>query len=782
MEHIDPRTPILVGAGQIVRHWDGTDLGHAPSPLRLQVAASKKALEDSGLPEQLRALIDRVVVVRSMLDSVEGAMPPFGRCANPPATLAHELGLTVPSCIYSVVGGDQPQSLVNEAAEALFSGETRAVLLAGSEATSAMKVALKAKLALDWSYTVEEALDDRGLGPRLMSDYERANGLGAPTQTYPAFEQALRARLGLDRAAYDVVMAELWEGFASVAAANPYSQFREHKSREFLVSPSEANYRIADPYLKWHVAQDAVNQGAAVILTTLGAAKQAGISPGKWVFLHGYGAAKDRFVTERHDLSRSVAMEVALNSALVMAGKAPADIAHLDLYSCFPCAVLLAAEALDLDWRVRKCTVTGGLPFFGGAGNNYSMHAIATMVERLRAEPEAFGLVLANGGYLSKEAVGIYSATPVNDWHSRVDAGAQNSIDKAHAPQLLAETTEATIDTCTVAWSKGRPSRGYVIASNEKGRILARVRNGHRATLRSLHEDDVIGQRVRITHEKGVNYIEAGSRPYELAMPGGLAARRFEHVIVERHGRVLEVTLNRPQAMNAIHSAVHFELHEIWDEFERDPDLWVGIITGAGDRAFCSGNDLKVTAQSGDMTQPPTGFAGLSARFDRTKPLIAAINGVAMGGGMEIVLACDLAVADAKARFGLPEVKVGWFAASGGVQRLSRQIGRKAAMELILTGRHFDSTQALALGIINQRANDGCALTAARELADKLLENSPLAIRASKEALNKLEEIDGLEEALAANNRITGQLMKTHDFHEGVTAFVEKRKPEWIGS
>ncbi len=233
--------------------------------------------------------------------------------------------------------------------------------------------------------------------------------------------------------------------------------------------------------------------------------------------------------------------------------------------------------------------------------------------------------------------------------------------------------------------------------------------------------------------------------------------------------------------MNALFSEVHFELHEIWDDFDRDPDLWVAIVTGAGDRAFCSGNDLKVTAKGGDMSIPPSGFAGLCSRFDRTKPVIAAVNGVAMGGGFEIVLACDLAVAAASARFALPEVKVGLYAAAGGVQRLTRQIGRKAAMELILTGRHFDAAEARELGVINDVV-DSDAMGAARALAERLLENSPSAIRASKEALNKLENLESLEEAMAANGRIFGRLMRTRDFREGVSAFADKRKPEWSGS
>lgn len=782
MTKISPATPIIVGVGQCVVHWDGVDAATAPSPLTLQAEAARQALADSGAEKALGALIDGVVVVRSNLDSVANARHPFGRCDNPPATLAAELGIA-PAChIYSVVGGDQPQALVNEAAEAIFSGDVDAVLIAGSEATAAMKQALKKKTVLDWSHSIDAPFEDRGLGPVLLSEYERSNGLGAPTQTYPVFEQALRTRLGLRPEAHVALMSELWETFAAVAANNPHAQFPEARSREFLAAPSDANYRVADPYLKWHVAQDAVNQGAAVILTSVGAAQKAGIDPSKWVFLHGYAAFKDKLVTERPDLSRSRAIEEALHGALAMAGKSAADMAHLDLYSCFPCAVLLASEALGVDWREKPCTVTGGLPFFGGAGNNYSMHAIATMAERLRAEPGAYGLVLANGGFLSKEAAGVYSTKPVKAWRPRPADAVQAGISSATGPALLAETTAAVIESYSVTWKKGRTSRGYVVASNEKGRILARVRTGHRSTLQSMHGTDLIGRTVVIVHEEGVNYVEPGSRLCEPAPKAGLPARRFEHVIAERKGHILEITLDRPDAMNALFSAAHFELHEIFDEYERDPDLWVAIITGAGDRAFCSGNDLKVTAKGGDMSSPPSGFAGLCSRFDRTKPVIAAVNGVAMGGGLEIVLSCDLAVADDTARFALPEVKVGLFAAAGGVHRLTRQIGRKAAMELILTGRHFDAAEALELGIINERVEAGGAMTAARALASRLLENSPSAIRASKEALNRLEELEALKEALTANGRIFGKLMRTRDFREGVTAFAEKRKPEWSGS
>ena len=211
---------------------------------------------------------------------------------------------------------------------------------------------------------------------------------------------------------------------------------------------------------------------------------------------------------------------------------------------------------------------------------------------------------------------------------------------------------------------------------------------------------------------------------------------------------------------------------ELYDQTQTSREIVALIVLGV----------LKATARGADMTTPPSGFAGLCGRFNREKPVIAAVNGVAMGGGMEIVLVCDLAVVDDGATFALPEVKVGLFAAAGGVQRLTRQVGRKAAMEMILTGRRIGAEEALSLGLINKLVPKGGSLAAAREMADAILANSPSAVRASKQALNKLDEIDSLQAALKANGPIFGRLMRTRDFKEGVTAFAEKRAPNWTNS
>ena len=499
---IDPRTPVLVGVGQVTVHWDGA--GDGPSPQGLRRDAARLALDDAGAPG-LAAAIDRIVVVRTMLDSMPGAPQPFGRCANPPATLAADIGIDG-AAIYSVVGGDQPQALVNEAAAAIHAGDVRAVLLAGAEATAAAKTAARAGQALDWSRSADGPMEDCGLGAMLLSPYEIANGLGAPTQTYPAFEHALRARFGLSREQHVALMSELWAKFSEVAAANPYAQFPQARTAAYLATATAENYAVADPYLKWHVAQDAVNQGAAVVLTSVAEADRFGVAAAKRVFLHGHAKAAEPLVSERADLSRSPAMAAALNLALTSSGKATADIAHFDLYSCFPCAVLLAAEALGLDWRATPATVTGGLPFFGGAGNNYSMHAVASMAERLRADPGSFGLVLANGGFLSKEAAGVYSCVAPADWQPVSSAAIQAEIDAAPRPPLLSDDCDASVVAYTVTFAKGAPARGYVIAETGAARIIARAGSAH---LPALLARDPVGRRVRITGDGTVNRLAA---------------------------------------------------------------------------------------------------------------------------------------------------------------------------------------------------------------------------------------------------------------------------------
>ena len=259
----------------------------------------------------------------------------------------------------------------------------------------------------------------------------------------------------------------------------------------------------------------------------------------------------------------------------------------------------------------------------------------------------------------------------------------------------------------------------------------------------------------------------------------------YRFATYEKRGRIAYVTVNRPEVMNALHLEAHLELAEIWEDFRDDPEVWVAILTGAGDRAFSAGNDLKATAErtanGGDIqgdTRPP--FGRITRDFHCPKPMIAAVNGVAVGGGLEMALACDIIVAADHARFGLPEPRVGLFAGAGGIHRLARQLPFKIAMGLLLTGRLFGAEEAHRIGLVNEVVPLADLMTAAERWAAEILNCSPLSVQLTKESA-----FDGLQysvdDALGRDRERVERLLASADFVEGPKAFSEKRSPQWTG-
>ncbi len=788
MTDISGQTPILVGVGQVSERLD--DPGYRKlSPADLAAEAAKAACADALSLEVLASRIDAIYAVRTVADSVPAPMrpqrAPFGSPNNTPAAVAARIGATPKLAVYSPACGDEPQKLLGEACERLYAGELRLVLLCGGEAASTQRAAQAAGEKLEWAEQYDMPLDDRhwnvgGMRTKHMND----QNMLLPTTVYPLLENARRARLGLSREAYALEMGRLMAPFSQVAADNPHAASRQRRSAEEIATVDVDNRMIADPHPRSVVARDQVNQGAALLLTTVATARELGIAQDRWVFLHGYSAADERHVLERQELGASTAMAGAYRQALDEAGVTLEQIRHLDIYSCFPIAVFSALDALGLNADdLRGLTLTGGLPYFGGPGNNYSMHAIAELALRLRKDPGSFGLVGANGGFMNTHAVGVYSTTP-RDW-KRCDSDAlQANIDALPAPVLNTKPQGwGRVQTYTVLHGKGGPSEVIVIGCLEGSgeRFVANSIANDEQALRAFVEQDGLCLRVCVRWHQGINRFALSQEALDefIPLPVRTLQASYEHVLVARRGHVLEVVINRPEVKNALLPEANDELEQIFDAYEADDTLWVAIISGAGKEAFCTGNDLKAASTGRRMWMPRTGFAGLTARQNRVKPVICAINGYAMGGGFEIALASDLVVADEAAQFALSEVRVGLLAGAGGLQRLTRQIPYKQAMEIILTGRRVPAEEARQLGFVNRVVATGMALEGARALAEELLECSPNSIRLSKDLLNEQARYASTDDAVQPAYRAVDRLANSEDRIEGVMAFAQKRKPVW---
>lgn len=253
-----------------------------------------------------------------------------------------------------------------------------------------------------------------------------------------------------------------------------------------------------------------------------------------------------------------------------------------------------------------------------------------------------------------------------------------------------------------------------------------------------------------------------------------------EYCTTSRSDHVLTVTIARPERLNALHPPASLELAGVFDAFAEDDDLWVAILTGEG-RAFSAGNDLRYQAGGGERLAMPQGFGGLTSRFDLHKPVIAAVNGLAHGGGFELALACDLIVAADSAEFALPEPKVGLAALGGGLSRLPRQIGMKRALGMILTGKPVDAVEGERLGFVNEVVAGDALLARARALAAEINACSPLSIRASKAVAYAAQDAATLADSITMRHERVREMLRSEDFKEGPRAFAEKRAPRWQG-
>lgn len=510
----DPsRVPVIVGVGQISDTTTPPEL--ARSPIELIRDAAMVAALDCGAGEALLRTLDSITVIRLFADSVARFKSPFGSMANPPWSLAKRLGAHPSELVYPPMGGDSPQLMVVRACERIANGESQAALIAGGEALRTELAAKRAGLALDWSEDAPCAPTVLADDKDMYSELEAAHGMRLPIAMYALIGQALRAAEHKSTVAYLNECGELFERFARVASANPLATRREGYSAQQLVTVSERNPYIGFPYTKLMIASAYIDQAAAILVVSQQRADELGIAQDKRVYLHGAAHAHEQwFVSERDQIHRSHAMRLVTRHALEQAGHQLDSITHFDLYSCFPSAVQVACRELGLStYDRRELTVTGGLSFFGGPGNNYVTHAVAEMVQQLRRHPGGCGLVLANGGLLTKQAVGIYSKdVPDRAFHSD-DAAIQAGIDRGPkvAVARIAQG-DAVIESSCVLHGRNGPESGLLFGRlKSTGERFAANTPPDPAVLAMLQRDDVIGMPGRVNYNEGRNvFVPSG--------------------------------------------------------------------------------------------------------------------------------------------------------------------------------------------------------------------------------------------------------------------------------
>lgn len=509
--NVDERTPVLIGAGQLTFH--DTPPAEGAPPTELVARAARAAAADAGLDEHALRALDALTVLRFYPDTTHRFPWPFGRAANPPAAVARRLGATPRELRYTSPGGNMPQWLVNDYCERIAAGELDFALVGGAEALRTIREAKRAGLELDWEEPDPTPPPEIGDPRRGWNDHEDLHGMRAAIVFYPLFENALRHHRGRSVAEHQRAMGRLFERFAEVAARNPLATRREGFGADEIAEVRPDNRMVGFPYPKLMNSNAYVDQAAVLLLASTRRADELGVPPERRVYLHGVADTVDHwYVSERRDYHSCDAMRLGARKALDMAGLELGDLAFFDLYSCFPSAVEIACDELGLaEDDPRGLTVTGGLPYFGGPGNNYVTHSIAEMMNRVRAAPGQFGLVTANGNFLTKHAFGIYGTTPSRGpWRRERAADYQAGLDARPIPAFTERPLgDARIETWTVMHGRdGGPEMGVVIgrldATGE--RFVANTPPGDLATFETLENEGGVGRAGQVeTNDDGRN-------------------------------------------------------------------------------------------------------------------------------------------------------------------------------------------------------------------------------------------------------------------------------------
>lgn len=487
----EQRIPIIVGVGQFMHK--PKEIEETLEPLEMIKICIRRAGEDTEANPFLH-LADSVRIVGIFSWSY----------SDIPSMVAEHIGASPHEKIYTNIGGNNPQFMVSEIAERISKGEINISLLCGAEASYSVALASRLGKYLPWP-DYEGVPTIYGEVKRGTSDVERRHGLHRPIQGYPLFENALREYEELSIEENMRLTSEMCAAFAKVARANPYAWFKDGKSAEEIRTVTPDNRMISFPYPKYMNAIWNVDLASAIILTNVATAKKLAIPREKWIFVQGVADCWDAWhPIDKLNYHTAPGIKIAADQALQQAGVTIDDVEVFDLYSCFPCAPKLAKKMMGIrteDWE--SLTVTGGLAYFGGPGNNYPSHAICSMVERLRGQPEKIGLVYGIGWFMTKHSIGIYSAGPKEEEFGTVDRERmQREVEGLSYPEFTADADgAATLETFTVMHDReGRPDYAIIIGRLDDGRRFIANTATDLSLFDYLMTNDVVGLKGRVKH------------------------------------------------------------------------------------------------------------------------------------------------------------------------------------------------------------------------------------------------------------------------------------------
>lgn len=487
---LDPRLPVLVGAGQISNRVDRG--AEALEPVDLMAEALRRAEQDTGASGVLR-----------VADSVRVTCLLSWRYSDAGALVAERVGASPRQTVYTVMGGNYAQTLVNDTAKAIQEGELDLALLTGAEAWRSRSDTKKAGGRPDWTTQPDSVHPSvvMGTDDNLSSPFEISRGVFLPVQVYPMFDVALRAELGLSITEHRSRISDLWSRFSQVATLNPYAWLQQSYTPEEISEPTDDNRMIGFPYTKRLNSNNMVEQGAGLILCSVAKAQSLGIPRDRWVFIHAGADAHDHwFVTNRADLCSSPAIRLTGRDTFTAAGTSADEVDHADLYSCFPSAVQIAARELGLRLD-QQLTVTGGMSFAGGPWNNYPMHGIATMSGVLRDDPGSTGLCTANGGFTTKHSLCLYSTDPPKAGAFRWSEP-QDEVD-AMPVRDSAESYEGdtTIETYTVMYGRERQPEQALAAllTPEGARTWGKTTDAD--TMDAMTKEEFVGRGAKVNRD-----------------------------------------------------------------------------------------------------------------------------------------------------------------------------------------------------------------------------------------------------------------------------------------